>query len=429
MLALAALAGGLLPAGNPVYAADPDFGTGDGDRTVLENTPPGVNIGDPISATDDDEDGEDAIEFGNTLTYSLEATADTDDARAEAASFDIDPSTGQLITKAPLDAETKPSYSVMVRVDDGESRENPITQPVSITITDVNEPPAAPVAPTVVSGPDTTDTDENESTTSLKVVWHAPENTGAGIEGFEVQYKKSTEARFSNWIHTSTSTTATINPSGGLEANTSYQVRVRATSPESQNSDNKEIAPWSLVGTGSTNKDGNSPPSFIEEGSVVMRDMYEDDEVGEDVGRRPVSAQDDGVLPLTYRLGGPDADLFDFDTSSGQIRVKRGVTYNHEDEGCGYDDSDDTTTCTHNVTVTVFDGAGGSDAKAVRIAILDVLEAPEAPVRPTVQATAKSSRSLDVSWSEPKNTGSPITSYQVRYRESGSSGSFSNIPG
>ena len=83
-----------------------------------ENTPPGVNIGDPISATDDDEDGEDALEFGDTLTYSLEATADTD-AASEAAAFDIDPSTGQLITKAPLDADGgKTSYTVTVKVED-----------------------------------------------------------------------------------------------------------------------------------------------------------------------------------------------------------------------------------------------------------------------------------------------------------------------
>ena len=69
-------------------------------ESVPENTPPGVNIGDPISATDADEDGEDALEFGNTLTYSLKR--DTD-----AASFDIDPSTGQLITKAALDDESR----------------------------------------------------------------------------------------------------------------------------------------------------------------------------------------------------------------------------------------------------------------------------------------------------------------------------------
>ena len=54
----------------------------------------------PISATDGDEDGadNDDIEFGDTLTYSLSGT--------DAASFDIDASTGQLITKAPLDFET-----------------------------------------------------------------------------------------------------------------------------------------------------------------------------------------------------------------------------------------------------------------------------------------------------------------------------------
>ena len=123
-LALAAVSGGLLTTpDNVVYAADPDFDANTDSRDVLENTPPGVNIGDPISATDPDEDGENALEFGNTLTYSLEASADTDAARAEAASFDIDPSTGQLITKAPLDTETKGTYTVTVRVDDGETRD------------------------------------------------------------------------------------------------------------------------------------------------------------------------------------------------------------------------------------------------------------------------------------------------------------------
>ena len=72
-----------------------------------ENTPPGVNIGDPISATDPDETDTAAIEFGQTLTYSLEASADTDVARADAAAFDIDASTGQLITKAPLNARRR----------------------------------------------------------------------------------------------------------------------------------------------------------------------------------------------------------------------------------------------------------------------------------------------------------------------------------
>ena len=54
-LALAALLGVLLPSDSAVHAADPEFVSGAGSRSVPENTPPGVNIGDPISATDADE--------------------------------------------------------------------------------------------------------------------------------------------------------------------------------------------------------------------------------------------------------------------------------------------------------------------------------------------------------------------------------------
>ena len=71
-------------------------------RSVQENTPAGENIGTPVSATDDDSD--------DTLTYSLSGT--------DASSFDIDSETGQLKTKAALDHERKPSYSVTVEVTD-----------------------------------------------------------------------------------------------------------------------------------------------------------------------------------------------------------------------------------------------------------------------------------------------------------------------
>ena len=126
--------GVLLPSDNVVHAVDPEFDTdpAPGTRSVFENTPPGVNIGDPISATDMDEDD---LEFGNTLTYSLGGD--------DAALFDIDPSTGQLITKAPLDHEDVDSHSVTVTVDDGEDRQTPRTQNVMITVTNVDEPPAS----------------------------------------------------------------------------------------------------------------------------------------------------------------------------------------------------------------------------------------------------------------------------------------------
>ena len=202
------------------------------------------------------------------------------------------------------------------------------------------------------------------------MVWHEPENSGPAITGYAVQYKKTTDTSFSNWTHTGVGRTTTIT---GLEEDTSYQVRVRATNGEADTTEN-----WSLVGTGSTNKGDNKPPKFIDSGDEITRDVYENEEAGQDVGRA-VRATDDGVLPLTYRLDGPDAAKFDFNPSLSQIRTKRGVTYNHEDPECGYVDTASQTTCTYYVTVTAFDGAGGSDAKAVKIEVDDVPEAPGVP--------------------------------------------------
>ena len=402
--ALALLLGVLLPSDNVVHAFDPVFDSGIGPWSIPENTPPGVNIGAPISATDADEDGEnnDDIEFGDTLTYKLGGT--------DADKFDIDPSTGQLITKAPLDFENPRggtsnndiNYSVTVTVDDGESGDDPVTQNVTITVTNVAEEPGALAAPTVVSTD--SDSDSDPTTYELKVIWYAPDDERDRVTGYDVQYKKTTAASFTDGDHTGVTTSTNIN---GLEADTSYQVRVRATGDTT----GAENGPWSLSSEGSTNKEDNGLPTFAES-DPVMRTMLENAETGLVVGA-PVSATDtDNVLPLTYRLHGPDADSFDLQASTGQIRTKRGVVYDAE------------TNPTLNVTVTVSDGQGGSDARAVTITVVNVPEAPSAPARPTVRATPGSSRSLDVTWSEPENTGPSITGYDVRYRKSGSNDQF-----
>ena len=406
-LAIALVSGILFFADNPVYAADPTWDANTSTRSVNENTPPGVNIGAPISATDPDETGNDAIEFGNTLTYKLSGT--------DAASFDIDASTGQLITKAPLNFEANESYAVTVTVDDGEQRDTPITRAVTITVSDQPEPPAAPFPPVVVSGKDSdTSNETEESTTSLHVVWHEPENMGETVTGYTVQYKKSVDTAFTplSPAHTGTGTTAAINPVGGLDPDTSYQVRVRATSGEGD-------GPWSYVGTGSTNKTGNSPPQSTDD-SPATRNVNENTPRGENVGN-PVTATDLDTTTLTYRLDGPDAGLFSFDTRSAQIRTKTAL--NHEDPRCGYvDPNPDTpgntsTRCTYRVTVIVTDRAGGSDATGVNILVSDRIEEPKTPARPTVRAKEKSSTSLMVTWSAPANPGPPITGYEVEYRK------------
>ena len=137
----------------------------------------------------------------------------------------------------------------------------------------------------------------------------------------------------------------------------------------------------------------------------------ENAEPGLVVGARVSATDDDNVLPLAYQLHGPDANSFDLQASTGQMRTKRGVVYDSERKD------------TLNVTMTVSDGQGGTDAIAVTISVTDVPEAPSKPARPTVRATEGSSRSLDVSWTEPDNMGPAITGYDIRYRK-GNSGSF-----
>ena len=92
-----------------------------GERSVAENTGAGIPIGDPVQATSS----------GATLIYSLGGT--------DAADFTIVSGTGQLMTKAALDYETKASYEVTVTATapSGESA----TKSVAITVTDVDEAP------------------------------------------------------------------------------------------------------------------------------------------------------------------------------------------------------------------------------------------------------------------------------------------------
>ena len=103
----------------PVNSAPMFIDGGHTSRTVAENTPGGVNIREPIAATDADND---------SLTYTLSGL--------EAASFDLDSTTGQLRTSATLDYEAKRSYTLTVTVSDGTLTDS-IT--VTINVTDVDD--------------------------------------------------------------------------------------------------------------------------------------------------------------------------------------------------------------------------------------------------------------------------------------------------
>ena len=390
--ALAALSGVLLPSDNVVHAQNspPDIPENVYTLEVAENTPPGTNIGQPISATDTD---------GDTLTYSLGGT--------DEASFDIDPSTGQLLTKADLDAEDQNRHTVEVTVTDKDSDTVDDSATVNINVTDVNERPLEPAAPTVTSG---------SNAETLEVRWDAPANPGReSITGYDVQYKKVTDTDFSVPSNAS-GLTYTIS---SLDAGVDYHVRVRAKNTDVQANE----GPWSLVGTGETNGADNTAPTFTIQNTTL--NVPENTPTGQNVGPA-VRATDNDSTTLVYSLEGQDADSFDIISSSGQILTK--VALNREAKA------------QYTVLVKVVDGDGGSAVASLTISVRDLEEPPSAPGIPTVAAgeddestddADESTTTLKVSWDAPDNTGPPITgqdntSYVVQYRE-GDSGDFTQV--
>ena len=346
---------------------------------MFENTSPGVDVGGHMNATDADND---------PLIFTLEGT--------DAASFNLVtfPGSARLRTKTGVtyDYETKSSYSVIVKVDDGHGGTDTVS--VTIEVADVAEPPARPAAPSVSSVAD--------STTSLLVTWTAPENTGRpAIDHYDLQYRQGTTGDWTDGPQDVPGPSATIM---SLTANTLYQVQVLATNDEGD-------SPWSPAGSGRTNTAGNTAPTFPL--ATADREVTENTAAGQNVGDA-LTATDGDNDPLAYTLEGTDAASFNLVTISGsaQIRTRSGVTYDYE------------TKSSYSVTVKVDDGHGGTDTVMVTIDVGDVNEKPDTPTAPRVTGTSGSTPSLDVRWTKPGLNGGPdITGYEVQYRK-GTSGPF-----
>ena len=138
---------------------DPAFpDTEDGERNINENTVAHTNIGEPVAAVDPERD---------QLTYILDSTG--------AEFFDIDQSTGQLKTKADLNAEDQSTYSFYVDVHDGKDADGNTSttsdayKQVTITVEGVNEVP-------VVTGTTTTEYTENGTVSVATYTADDPEN-------------------------------------------------------------------------------------------------------------------------------------------------------------------------------------------------------------------------------------------------------------
>ena len=340
-------------------------------RSLPENSPEDANVGNPIAATDQDDD---------TREYSITGT--------NSGKFTVSPATGQILAgEHDYDFETTTSYTLTLKVVDGHDGEDMIS--VTVTITDIDEPPGDPAAPTVTA---------STAPRSLDVSWAAPANTGPDINGYDLQYRQGTSGDWTPWSHTGAVRTDTIT---GLVAGETHQVQVKARNPEGESE-------WSPSGQGST--DPNRPPAFDDDqgSGTTTRSIPETLGDALDTGRTvgtPVAATDaDGGTP-TYSLEGTDTDSFAFNSTTGQISTRTGQVYDHEEKG------------SYSLTVTANDGQeepDNTETIAVTISVTDIEEPPVKPSPPTFSETGR--YETTPAWTAPPNTGRPaITGYELRY--------------
>ena len=325
--------------------ASPEFAGATADRMVAENTSAGENIGAPVAATDAE---------GDTLTYALVGP--------DAGSFDIDTATGQLMTKADLDYETKSSYMVTVTANDGEATALPSID-VTITVADVNEAPEFAgataermVAENTAAGENidapvaaTDDDDDDTLTYGLR----GPDAGSFGIDTAMGQLMTKAALDY--------------------EAKSGYMVTVTANDGEYT----------ATIDVTITVTDVNEAPEFA--GTTAERVVAENTAAGENIGA-PVAATDADDT-LAYVLGGPDASSFGIDTATGQLMTKSALDYG--------------TKSSYMVTVTATDGEYTATID-VTITVTDVNEAPEF-------AGATADRMVAENTAAGENIGAPVT--------------------
>ena len=215
--------------------------------TVAEDVATDADLtGGTFTATDAD---------GDTVEYALSGT--------DASAFVLRAAAGSAHLRAvALDHEAAPSHVLTVTASDG--RGGSAQASMTVSVTDVDEPPSAPLPPTVSFVDGTID--------SLAVSWTAPANTGPPITDYDVRYCRgaatacTTGGDFTEPPFSGTATATTI---AMLMASSEYQVQVRATNAEG-------TGPWSESGSGSTGTPmltaefiGGSEVEYVAEGDEV----------------------------------------------------------------------------------------------------------------------------------------------------------------
>ena len=344
-------------------------------RSVAENTAASANIGLPVGAADSD--------AGDTLIYSM--TVGT-----HSGKFTIDGATGQLKTKDPLDHETAGSYDVYVKVNDGNNGIDGIM--VTITVTDVNEPPAfddgaGPTARSVSESAAAGDaigdpveaTDPDTKADPKDTLTYALDTTTGDHANFDIDTATGQlEVKDALDYETKTSYSITVTVSDGNGGTDSIDVTITVTNV-------------------------NEKPAFPA-GAQTLTPNENQTAAG-----TVTAATDPEGDTLTYRMlpDTGDDDSFNFNAGTRTLTFKTAPDFEAKD--------------TYTVSIQVKDsknaaGTASLTWDATVVVTVDVQDVSERPSAPTGLGVLAAANGLRVSWTAPDMTGKPpVTGYKLHY--------------
>ena len=306
-----------------------------------------------------------------------------------------------VLSSSPPSGAGDNEYIVVARVSSGAgARELTTDYAIRVRVTDVDEPPSQPTAPTITG----------ETADGLTVEWTEPDNTGPPITGYDVQYREGGSGGFTDARHEGTGRTATLT---GLSEATAYQVSVRARNEE-------RTGPWSEPGEGRTidpltvrMTTGLAPPV---EGPFTLRFRFSEAVTGFTRGDIATQQQppctDTGNLPVPCT-----PSLAAFQTTDNQVftttvtPLTAGVAHNY----------------TLTISVRANTVTSSLDNKPNEAATLAIRVAPPGvtvPISSLGMTASPGNGQVTLRWNAPENTGgAPIVRYEYRVAESG--GEFS----
>ena len=284
---------------------------------------------------------------------------------------------GQLYFNEPPSFEDRETYRVTVTAtDDGEPFSLPASLNVTVVVTDEEGPGTVTIFPVQGWVSAATETEPETQTRFTATL----EDGDEPITNLSWQWSRSSSEEIEG--ATSSSYIAT-------EDDVGKNLRVTATYTDNRSTDpmdptkitEKRVTAVLRTRIGDTRPETNSQPEFTvpnseesPESRFDTRTITSGAAAGRSIGARVSATDADGDV-LTYMLRGRDADQFELDTASGQIRTKEALDYTKQD--------------TYTLSVSVHDGFDAyyrpSASIDDTISIIITVTPPPPPRRRTVR--------------------------------------------